>query len=82
MRLETAREAVQAGRSTPAEAQREVMPLGKFKSIEKNRDNKKRKSGDRRLSLDVYQKNAKSSDQRVTRPPPSKYNNFTDLTRS
>ena len=29
----------------------------------------------------MHQKKAKSSDQRVPRPHPSKYNNFIDLTR-
>ena len=47
MRLDITREAVQAGRLTPAEAQREVAPSRKFESTEKNGDNKKRKSGDR-----------------------------------
>ena len=50
MRLETASEAVQAERSTLAEAQREIAPLGNLESAEKNRDNKKRKSADRRQS--------------------------------
>ena len=54
----------------------------KSPTVEKNEDNKKRKSGDNRRSLDAHKKNAKSPDQRVTRPPPSKYNNFTDLTKS
>ena len=62
MRLEIAREAVQAGRSIPAEAQREVMPPGKFESTEKNEDNKKRKSGNRRRSPDAHQKKTKSPD--------------------
>ena len=66
----------------PAEAQREVAPSGKYASAEKNGDNKKCKSGDSRRSLDAHQKKAKSPDQWVTRPPSSKYNNFTDLTRS
>ena len=54
MRLETAREAVQAGRSTLAKAQREVAPPGKFESTEKNGDSKKRKSGDRRRSPNTH----------------------------
>ena len=78
MRLETTREAVQAEKSTPAGAQRETSPTGKFESAEKNGDNKKRKSGDHRRFLDAHLKNVKSPDQWVTRPPPSKYNNFTD----
>ena len=82
MRLETAREVVHAGRSTLEKAQREVALSGKFEPTEKNGDNKKRKNRDRRRSPDAHQKKAKSSDQRVTRPPLRKYNNFTDLTRS
>ena len=54
MRLETAREAVHADKSTPIEIPREVAPTGKFESAEKNGDNKKRKSGDHRLSLDAH----------------------------
>ena len=82
MRLETAREVVLAERSTSAEASREIAPARKTQSAENNGYNKKRKNRDRRRSPDAYQKKAKCSDQRVTRPPPSKYNNFTDLTRS
>ena len=82
MRLETAREAVQAGRLTATEAQCEVALSGKSESAEKNGDNKKWKSRDRRRSPDTNQKKAKSPDQWVTRPTPSKYNSFTDLTRS
>ena len=50
-------------------------------SAENNRDNKKSKSRYRRRSPDAHQKKVKSLDQRVLRPPPSKYNNFTNLTR-
>ena len=82
MRRETTREVVHAGRSTPIEAPHEITPAGKFMSTEKNGDSKKCKSGDHRRSLDAYQKEAKSLDQRVPRPPPSKYNNFTGLTMS
>ena len=82
MHLETTREVVQARRSTSAGAQRESAPTGKFEYDEKNGDNKKRKSGDCRRFPDVHQKKAKSQDQQVTKPPSSKYNNFTDLTRS
>ena len=46
MRLETAREVVHAGRSTSVEAPNEIAPIGKFMSVEKNGDNKKRKSED------------------------------------
>ena len=48
MLLETAREAVHAGRSTPVEVPHEITPIEKFMSAEKNGDSKKRKSGDRR----------------------------------
>ena len=41
MRLETAREAIHAGRSTLVEALREITPLRKSMSVEKNGDNKK-----------------------------------------
>ena len=82
MRLETAREAVHAGRLTLVEAPHEITPAGKYLSAWKNEDSKRRKSRDRRRSLDTYQKKAKSPDQRVPRPPLSKYNNFTDLMRS
>ena len=51
-------------------------------SIEKNEDNKKHKNRDCRRSSDTNKKKAKSPDQRISRPHSSKYNNFTDLTRS
>ena len=82
MRLETTREAVLAGRSTLAEVSREIVPTRKSQSTNKDKDNKKRKNGDRQRSPDAHQKKAKSPDQRVTRPSSSKYNNFTDLMRS
>ena len=47
MRLETAKEAVHAWRSTPIEVPHEIAPTGKFMPAEKNRDSKKRKSEDR-----------------------------------
>ena len=47
MPLETTREVVHAGRSTLEEAPRDIAPIGKFKSADKNGDNKKHKSGDR-----------------------------------
>ena len=82
MRLETAREVVHTGRSTPVEAPHEATPTGKFLSTEKNGDSKKHKSGDCRQSSNAHQKKTKSHDQRIPRPPLSKYNNFTNLTRS
>ena len=82
MCLETAREVVHVGRSTPIEAPHEIVLVGKSTSTEKNEDNKKRKGEDHRRSPDAHQKKAKSSDQRVSRPLLSKYNNFTNLTRS
>ena len=82
MRLETTREVVHAGRSAPIETLREVAQTRKSTFVEKNRDSKKHKSGDHRRSPDVHQKKAKSPNQRVPRPYLSKYNNFTDLTRS
>ena len=82
MHLETARKAVLAGRLTPVEVSQEIAPTRKSQSADKGGDNKKSKNGNRRRSPDAHQKKAKSLDQRVTRPPSSKYNNFTDLTRS
>ena len=73
MHLETAWEAVLAWRSTLAEALREGMQAGKSTTTKKNEDNKKRKSGDCRRSLDPHKKKAKSSDQRVPRSLLSKY---------
>ena len=82
MCLETAREAVHVGKPTPTETPHEAGQAGKSTPTEKSRENKKRKSGDHRQSLEVNNKKAKSPDQKVPRPPPSKYTNFTDLTRS
>ena len=48
MRLEIAREVVHAGRSTSIKAPYKIVPTEKFMCAEKNRDNKKRKRGDRR----------------------------------
>ena len=47
MCLETVREAVHVGRSTPVEAPHEIALTGKFMSTEKSGDSKKRKSRDR-----------------------------------
>ena len=68
MHLETAREAIQAGKSA---------------LVEKNNDNgKKRKNGDRHPSPDKTNKKPKAPYQRVSRPPPSKCTNYTDLVSS
>ena len=68
MHLETAREAIKAGKSAPAE---------------KSGDNgKKRKNGDRHPSLEKSNKKSKASDLRVPQPPPSKFTNYTDLVSS
>ena len=68
MRLETAREAVQAGKPTPSE---------------KNNDNDKtQKNGDCHSSLEKTNKKAKDPDSRVSRPPPRKFTNYTDLVSS
>ena len=82
MCLETARETIHAGRSVLIEAPCEDTQAGKSMTAEKNEDNKKHKSVDCRRSLDASKKKAKSLDQRVLRPLLSKYNNFTDLTKS
>ena len=82
MRLETAWETVHAGKSTPSETPHETTQAGKSTPTEKNRENKKRKSRDHRISLDANNKKGKNPDQRVLRPHMSKYNNFTDLIRS
>ena len=68
MHLETAREAVQVGKSTPSE--------------KNNGNNKKRKNGDHRPSPDKMTKKAKAPDMRILQPPPSKYTNYTDLIAS
>ena len=62
MHLETAREVVHAGRSTPVEVRREIAPTGKSESLEKNGDNKKCKSRDHRRSPNAHQKKDKSPD--------------------
>ena len=68
MHLETAREAIQAGKST---------------STEKSNDNgKRRKNGDRHPSPDKANKKSKAPDLRVPRPPLSKFTNYTDLVSS
>ena len=65
IRLETAREAIQAGKSTPSE---------------KSNDNgKKQKNGDCCPSLEKMNKKAKAPDQRIPWPPPRKFTNYTDL---
>ena len=68
MRLETAREAIQAGKSAPAK---------------KSNDNgKKWKNGDCHPSPDKANKKSKAPDLRVQRPPPNKFTNYTDLVSS
>ena len=68
MRLETAREAIQAGKSTPAE--------------KNNYNGKKLKNGDRHPSPNKVNKKSKAPDLRVMQPPPSKFTNYTDLVSS
>ena len=46
MHMETAREAIYAGKSTLIEAPRETTQVGKSALAKKNGENKKRKSGD------------------------------------
>ena len=79
MCLETAREAVHARKPAPIETPCEITQAGKSTPAKKSRKNKKRKNGDRRWSLDVNNKKAKSPDQRIPRPSLSKYTKFTDL---
>ena len=66
--LETAREAVQAGKPTCSE--------------KSNDNDKKQKNRDRRPSLEKTNKKAKAPDLRVPRPPPGKFKNYTDLISS
>ena len=65
MRLETAREAIQAGNSVAAERG--------------NDNGKKRKNRDCHPSPDKANKKSKAPDLRVPRPPSSKFTNYTDL---
>ena len=68
MRLEIAREAIQAEKLIPAE---------------KSNDNgKKRKNGDCHPSPEKSNKKSKAPDLRVSRPPPSKFTNYIDLVSS
>ena len=68
MRLETFQEAIQAGKPAPSE---------------KNNDNgKKRKNGDRHPSPEKTNNKPKAPYQRVPRPPPSKFTNYTNLVSS
>ena len=82
MHLETAREAVHAGKFTPSETPHEAAQAGKPTPAEKSKESKKRKNRDHQRSLETNNKKAKSLDQRVPRPPSSKYTNFTKLTGS
>ena len=72
MHLETAGEIVHASKSTSSETQRETAWAGKSTPAEKSEASKKCKNGDRRRSPAANNKKAKSSYQRVPRPPPSK----------
>ena len=68
MRLETAHEPVQAGKSTPSE---------------KNKDNnKEQNNGDHHPSSDKMIKKPKAPDLRVPQPISCKYMNYTDLVAS
>ena len=68
MRLETAREAIEAAKSAPTK---------------KSNDNgKKQKNRDCHPFLDKANKKSKALDLRVPRPPPSKFTNYTDLVSS
>ena len=73
---------VHAGKPTPTETPHETGQVGKSTPAEKSGKNKKHKSGNHRWSQEANNKKAKSPDQRVPRPPSSKYTNFTDLTGS
>ena len=66
--LETAQEAIQVGKPALAE--------------KRNDDGKKRKNGDHCPSSEKMNKKPKVADQRVLRPPPSKFTNYTDLVSS
>ena len=68
MLLETAWEAIQAGKSTPSE--------------NSNDNGKKRKNGDRHPSLEKKNKKAKAPNLRVPRPPLGKFANYTDIISS
>ena len=68
MHLETAKEAIQVGKSAPTE---------------KNNDNgKKQNNRDHHPSLDKTNKKSKALDLRVPRPPPNKFTNYIDLVSS
>ena len=65
MSLETARKAIQAGKSA---------------AVEKSNDNgKKRKNGDRHPFPEKANKKSKAPDLRLPRPPHSKFTNYIDL---
>ena len=65
MRLETAREAIQAGKSALAK--------------KSSNNGTKRKNGDRPSSLEKANKKSKAPNLRMPQPPPSKFTNYTDL---
>ena len=68
MHLETTREVVQAGKSTPLE--------------KNNHNSKKQKNEDRHPSIDKTNNKAKAPDLRVPRPSSSKFTNYTNLVAS
>ena len=76
------REAVNTRKPAPKETPPETAPTRKSTLTEKGKENKKHKNEDHRRSLEANNKKAKSLDQRVPRPLPSKYTKFTDLPRS
>ena len=65
-------------KSPPPPGPREVAQVGKFAPAEKSEESKKRKNGDHQRSPETNNKKAKNLDQRVLRPPSSKYTNFTE----
>ena len=66
--LATVPEAIKSGKSTPSD--------------KSNNNGTKQKNGDRRPSLEKTNKKAKAPDLRVSRPPPGKFKNYTDLISS
>ena len=80
MCLETAREAVLAGRSIPTKA---PVKTHERKNLRLPKRAKTIRSAKAETTNNLWiRTKRRSPDQRVIRPPPSKYNNFIDLTRS